>query len=46
MDGVDIIMLWMNVFDVVDVIGVMDEMDAMGAMGVIYWTDGMDGWLG
>ena len=36
----DIIMLWMNVFDMVGV------MYVMGVMDVIYGTDGMDGWLG
>ena len=34
MGGMDIIMLWMNVFDVADVIGVMYVMDEMDAMGV------------
>ena len=39
----DIIMLWMNVFDVVHLICVvyaMDERDAMGVMDVIYGTVG------
>ena len=42
----DIIMLWMNVFDVVHLIGVMyvmderEAMDAMGVMDVIYGTVG------
>ena len=35
----DIIILWMNVFDVVDVIGVMYMMDEMDAMDVYIYPD-------